>query len=82
MDELGEEVTPDEANFRYLLEMNFLNMSNERVAALKKEAEKKRQTVIELENTTPEDMWKADLYELKQVHHFTFFVYDFTLGLG
>lgn len=47
--------------------MNFLNMSNEKVEALEKEAEKRRQTVIELQNMTPEDMWRADLYELKQV---------------
>eukprot|EP00210_Caulerpa_lentillifera_P001755 g1685.t1 len=66
MDETGEEVTQNEASFHYLLDMKFRTMTKEKANELKMEAEKKEQLVTELENTSPDDMWRADLLELKE----------------
>jgi len=49
------------AGYDYLLSMAVLNLTLEKVNALKKQLEEKREKIAALEGTQPRDMWTTDL---------------------
>jgi DNA topoisomerase-2 len=55
---------PLSSQYDYLLSMPLSSLTAEKIADLQKEASKKEQDFEQLQNTSPEDLWRADLDKL------------------
>jgi DNA topoisomerase-2 len=57
-------VVPLSSEYDYLLNMPLSSLTAEKIADLQKEASKKEQEFEQLQNTSPEDLWRTDLDKL------------------
>lgn len=63
-DGIAELDVPLSSEYDYLLNMPLSSLTAEKIADLKQEASKKEHDFDQLQNTSPEDLWRADLDKL------------------
>jgi DNA topoisomerase-2 len=64
IDGITENNVPLSSEYDYLLNMPLSSLTAEKIADLQKEALKKEQDFEQLQNTSPEDLWRTDLDKL------------------